>query len=91
MVTIIMVYCNRKSFFIIMVIMILGFLIVMVNDDPNHDVNVYFNSQQVVHDPNHHVHLVFVFLQGDIMIVVVVLFMFAYAIANKFFKDNNKM
>jgi len=40
---------------------ILGFLIVMVNDDPNHDVNVYFNSQQVVHDPNHHAHFVSVF------------------------------
>ncbi len=54
----------------------------MVNDDPNQDVNVYFDSQQFVYDPNHHVHLVFVFLQGDIMIVVVALFMFAYATAN---------
>ncbi len=86
-----MVYCNRKLFFIIMVTVILGFLIVMVNDDPNHDVNVYFNSQQVVHDPNHHAHLVFVFWQGDIMIVVVALFLFAYATTNTFLKNNNKM
>jgi hypothetical protein len=61
MIFVVMVYYNHKLFFIIKVIVILGFLIVMVNDDPNHDVNVYFNSQQVVHDPNHHAHFVSVF------------------------------
>jgi hypothetical protein len=44
-----------------MVIVILGFLIVIVNDGPNHDLNVYFNNQQVVHDPSLQAHLVFVF------------------------------
>jgi hypothetical protein len=61
MIFVVMVYCNCKLFFIIMVIVILGFLIVIVNDGPNHDLNVYFNNQQVVHDPSLQAHLVFVF------------------------------